>query len=250
MFTGFAEAALPKEGRDEAAKPNKNVFISRKRHNQKCFPVLKLEPKWATDFLFSFISLLSISFVTDLICLYFLLASRNYLSVLLSIFMSFLSCRFCFNFCVDPFLFLTSCFSSFVLLFFSPPFIFFFLTVFLHLVFHFFRCVFYYSSRFSCFPFVYLLVLYPFHLFLKNMCVYACFVFCLFPSVSISFNKISRFFCLILIVFNIFKNKFLFLCTFNLIFGTPCQQKHLPVQISILIVLILFLMLLVSFSIC
>ena len=91
------------------------------------------------SFHFSFISLLSIScflisffllpiflylilsftsFVTDLICLYFLLVSKKYFSVLLSIFMSFLSCRFRFIFCVNPSLFLTSCFSSFVLLFF------------------------------------------------------------------------------------------------------------------------------------
>ena len=67
------------------------------------------------------------SFVTDLICLYFLLACDNYLSVPLSIFVSILSCRFCIivfePIFVSNLLFFLLC--PFV---FSPPFIFFFLS--------------------------------------------------------------------------------------------------------------------------
>ena len=226
MFTGFAEAALPKEGRDKAAKPNKNVFIAGKRHNQKCFPILKLEPKWATDFLFSFISLLSIScflisfflfpifslsrFVIHLFCLLSLLPLACYLSVLLSMFVS--SCLVAFViFCVNLvsnllFFLLCSVVSSS------------FLTVFLHFVFHVF------VGSFLVRFFLFFLLLSPFlcHFSFKNMFVSCLFRFCHFPSVSISFHKISRF----LVSFSLFstfsKTKFLFLLTLNLIFGIPC----------------------------
>ena len=109
-------------------------------------------------------------------------------------FVSILSCRFCFIFCVNASLFLTSCFSSFVLLFISPPF-FFFLTVFLHFVFHFFCCVFS-SSFFFLFFLLCIFLFFPscvhFSLFLKNVCL-CLFRFChrvsfvsfsLFPTFS------------------------------------------------------------------
>ena len=140
-------------------------------HNQKCFPNMKLESKWLrisfflhlrfVHLLFSwyffphfFCLVLSFtSFVIDLICLYFLLpAIINYLSVPLSMFVSILSCRFCFIFCVNPSLFLTSCFSSFVLLFFLHHLSSSFLTVVLHFVFHVFVGSFL-IRFFSIFPF-------------------------------------------------------------------------------------------------
>ena len=98
-------------------------------------------------------------------------------------------------------------------------------------VFHFFCWVFSYSFFFLSIFLLCIFLFFPscvhFSLFLKNVCL-CLFRFCHFPSVSISFNKISRFFCFILIVSNIFKNKFLFLWTFNLIFGIPCYQKKSP----------------------
>ena len=97
---------------------------------------------------------------------------------------------------------------------FSPPFFFFFLTVFLHLSFISFVGFFF----FLLFFFMYLLV-FPF------FCSFLSFPQkCLFMLVS--FLPFS--FCFVLIVSNIFQNKFLFLWTFNLIFGFPCYQKKSP----------------------
>ena len=101
---------------------------------------------------------------------------------------------------------------------FSPPFFFFFLTVFLHLSFisfvglfffvFFFYFSFYVSSCFSLLVFI--------SLFSSKMFVYACFVFAIF--LLFRFSLFPTF----------FKNKFLFLWTFNLIFGIPCYQKKSP----------------------
>ena len=89
---------------------------------------------------------------------------------------------------------------------------------------------------FSIFPLVYLLV-FPFLCsFLSFPQKYVClclFRFCHFPSVSISFNKISRFFCLVLFVFQHFlKTKSFFswyLISFLvfLVSGiSPCSNLH------------------------
>ena len=142
--------------------------------------------------IFLYLVLSFTSFVTDLICLYFLLVSKKYFSVLLSIFMSFLSCRFRFIFCVNPSLFLTSCFSAFVLSFFSPPFIFFFLTVFLHLSFMsllgLFLFVFFFYFSFLCISMFFPSCVH-FSFFLKNVFVSCMFRFCHFPSVFDLFQQ-------------------------------------------------------------
>ena len=96
----------------------------------------------------------------------------------------------------------------------------------------------FFVSFFLFFLFVYLLVL-PFlcsFLFFPQKYVCLClFRFCHFHTVSISFHKISRFFCLIhsLCFSTFFENKFLFLWTFHLIFWyslltkkTPCSNFH------------------------
>ena len=133
------------------------------------------------------------------------LAFNNYLTFCAPFdFLSLLSCRVCFIFCVNASLFLTSCFSSFVLLFFSPPFIFFFLTVFLHLSFisllGLFLVVFFFLFFLVCI----FLSCTHFTPFSEKSLFHACFVFDIFPSVSISFHKKSRVFCLILFVFQHF----------------------------------------------
>ena len=137
----------------------------------------------ATDFLFSFISVLSIScflifffffpcflclvlsftsFVIDLICLYFLLpAIINYLCVPLSMFVSILSCRFCFIFLCERFFVSNLFFFLLCSVVFSPPFFFFYLTVFLHLSFISFVGSFLIRFFSIYFPFMYLLV-FPF----------------------------------------------------------------------------------------
>ena len=150
------------------------------------------------------------SFVTDLICLYFLLASKIFLC-------SFrFSCRFCLVasasfFCVNPSLFVNLLFSLLCSVVFAPPFIFFFLTVFLHYVFHFFvgsftiRLFFYFF--FLCISLFSLLVIVS--LFSSKICLF----------MLVSFLPFS--FC-----FDLFQQKYLFSVSFSL-FST-FSKKQIP----------------------
>ena len=186
----------------QSGETEQECLHCRRTSQPEMLPYYEAWAKMATDFLFSFISVLSIScfliffffpcflclvlsftsFVIDLICLYFLLpAIINYLCVPLSMSVSILSCRFCFIFCVNASLFLTSCFSSFVLLFFLHRFSSSFWPFF-SFVFHFFCWVFSYSFFFyfsfyvsSCFSLLVFICL-----FSSKMFVYACFVFAIF----------------------------------------------------------------------
>ena len=171
------------------------------------------------DLIFSFHHFSLSRYVTHLFCHWSHLSSFLPLKIIFLCSFRF-SCRFCLVAFASFFVWTLFLLCSVV---FSPPFLFFFLTEFLHFVFH--VCVGSFLIRlFSCFPCVApcfsLLVIIS--LFPSKMFVYACFVFVIFLLFRSLSTKYLVSFCLILIVTNIFKNRFLFLQTFDLIFGIPC----------------------------